>query len=765
MSDKTYNLALVLGARVSSSLPAAFRKGEKSLDAYQNAAREANRAQETLDRVMSQRKSTLAAEQAFARAKDAVRALGAQMKAAQAPSRELQAQYAAAQRTVTAASAALERQRSALAQVHASTGTANVSLRELTQRHLQLEAAASKAAAAQRRLASAQSMIAAGGNMKGAGTAKFTSGFIQMSMLRQAASAALGPSLEIGMGFEKTMSKVGAISRASAEDLAKLTAQARELGATTTWSAAQAAEGMTYLSMAGFKTNDVLAAMPGMLSLATAGGVELGQAADIASNILSGFGMEASRMGEVGDVLVNTFTQSNTDLNMLGQTMKYVAPVASSLGVSIETVAAMTGKLGDVGIQASQAGTSLRAILNRLVSPTAAKSLDSLGVKVVDANGALRYMPDILAEISAKTRDMTDDMRMATLQQIFGTEAASAAIELMKRASSGELQEFEQRLREQGSAQRTAGQQANNLAGDLAGLNSAYEEVCLVIYDTLSPMLRIATQDMTKTVQAIGKWLDANPGLVYSIMEIGKWVGIAVGALAGLNMLLGAGMWLFGGIVKAVGLAQYAFIALSAAIKGVGVALLFLTKHPIVALMTVIIAAVIALAVAIYENWGPIREFVTGIWASIKEYVGGVIAWLTDGVKSMLGVVTGAVDAIRGAFDTVKGWLPDSLTVGVQAANVPAMASGGIVDKPTLAMIGEAGPEAVIPLSQAHGLGGGGGMGGTMNVQFSPVINVTASGGQGDVQAQVQAAMAQAQLDFRRELERYEADRARLGYR
>jgi phage-related tail protein len=153
-----------------------------------------------------------------------------------------------------------------------------------------------------------------------------------------ALGATLAAPVRVAMEFEQSMAKVGAVARASGEELTRLTATARQLGATTNWTASQVAEGMQFLAMAGFNTEQTIAAMPGMLSLASAGAIDLGAAADIASNILTGFNMRAEEMGRLGDVMTNTFTTSNTNLQMLGESMKYVAPVAAATGVSRPTV-------------------------------------------------------------------------------------------------------------------------------------------------------------------------------------------------------------------------------------------------------------------------------------------------------------------------------------------------------------------------------------------------------------------------------------------
>ena len=188
--------------------------------------------------------------------------------------------------------------------------------------------------------------------------------------------------IKMGSDFEAGMSRVQALSGATGAEFEALRKTALELGRTTVFSASQAAEGMQYLAMAGFKTNEIIAAMPGVLNAAAAGQVDLATAADITSNVLSGFGLKAEEAARVADVLTKAFTSSNTTMESLGETMKYAAPVAAAAGFALEEVAAAAGMLGDAGIQGSQAGTTLRAIMLRLINPPkqAAEALDALGI-------------------------------------------------------------------------------------------------------------------------------------------------------------------------------------------------------------------------------------------------------------------------------------------------------------------------------------------------------------------------------------------------
>src|SRR5690606_25493246 len=196
----------------------------------------------------------------------------------------------------------------------------------------------------------------------------------------------------MGGDFQAGMNQVRAVSGATGDELAALETQAKELGRTTQFSASEAADGMGYLAMAGFEANEILGSMPSVLQLAAAAQMDLGRAADITSNILTGYGMEVDELGHANDVLVNAMTRANVDLTMLGESFKYVGPVAKSAGVTFEESAAAIGLLGNAGIQGSMAGTALRGAISRLLNPTgeAARTLERLGVNAVTSSGELR---------------------------------------------------------------------------------------------------------------------------------------------------------------------------------------------------------------------------------------------------------------------------------------------------------------------------------------------------------------------------------------
>ena len=310
-------------------------------------------------------------------------------------------------------------------------------------------------------------------------------------------------SVETGKKFESAMARVGALTGATGASFEMLTNQARELGASTVFSANEAAEGMQFLAMAGFSVNEITAAMPGLLAQAAAGQIDLGVAADITSNVLSGFNIAATESGRVADVLTKTSISSNTTIEGLGQTMSFVAPIASNLGVEFEEVAAAAGIMGDSGIQSTRAGTALRGALLQLATPSAKQAalMKELGFSMVDADGKTKSLTQIVAELESKTRKMTDAQRTSTLAQLVGAEAASGFAALIS-AGSQKLSEFTEELREAGgTAEEVAGKQLNTLEGTLRLLDSALDDLKISLFQTFDKELKQVIQFGIATIQ------------------------------------------------------------------------------------------------------------------------------------------------------------------------------------------------------------------------------------------------------------------------
>lgn len=349
-----------------------------------------------------------------------------------------------------------------------------------------------------------------------------------------AATASIGAAVYTAAGFEKSMSRVKALTGATEVEFVQLTDTARELGATTEFSAQEAAEGMQYLAMAGFDVNEIISAMPNVLNLASAAQVDLGTSADIVSNIMTGFGITAEETDRAVDVLVETMRSANTDLHMLGDAMKYVAPVAHGLGWSIEETASAIAAMSDAGIQGSQAGTSLRAALLSLASPTGQteKAMKKFNIEVMDANGNMKPLPELVGHISERLGGLTKAQKTAALAQLVGREAASGFIAMIERGGP-ELQKFTEKLKNsEGVSKQVAETQRDNLVGSLQELESALEELGITIGNQFLPILRRLTDGITLVTDHVGK---LNPELLAAALAF-----TAVGGSASA-MALGTG--------------------------------------------------------------------------------------------------------------------------------------------------------------------------------------------------------------------------------
>lgn len=317
--------------------------------------------------------------------------------------------------------------------------------------------------------------------------------------------------------LEKTLSGVEAVTQATTKQMQDLTKNARMLGATTVFSATEAAQGMEFLGRAGFSTNEIISAMPGLLDLAAAGALELGNAADIASNVLSGFNLEASKTIEVADVLAATAAGSNTSVEQLGLAMSYVAPVAAAMGKSVQETSAAIGILGNAGIQASTAGTALRGMLSRLASitPEAAEAIENLGIKVEELNPETKSFTEIVDRLAEAGLTAGDALT------IFGDRAGPAVLALVSQNDA--LREFvAQMAGAGGTARRMAEVMNDNLAGDVKALGSAVAELAQALGDAgLTAALRGAVQGLTGFARSISEIIQGK-----SLEKLGKQLGV-----------------------------------------------------------------------------------------------------------------------------------------------------------------------------------------------------------------------------------------------
>ncbi|MDC7914158.1 phage tail tape measure protein, partial [Escherichia coli] len=435
--------------------------------------------------------------------------------------------------------------------------------------------------------------------------------------------------LQPAIGFGKEMSRVQALTRIdkNSPQFKALREQALKLGSETQFTASDAASGQSFLAMAGFTPQAIQAALPGVLNMALAGGVELGETADIGSNILTQFNLTADQMDRVGDTLTAAFTRTNTDLRALGETMKYTGPVAAKLGISLEEAAAMAGMLANNGLRGSDAGTAMRASLSRLASPpkAAADALKELGVSVADARGKMRPMEDVLLDLYKATQKYGLVDQVSFFKDIAGEEAFVGLQTLVAAAGSGELQKLTRELQgARGEADRVAKVMADNLDGDLKNLDSAWEGLRIRISDLVDGPLRSVTQWLTRVLEKITSLAQAHPVLTRQLLIAGSALLAMTATIGSLSLVIGV---LYGKLatlrlgfdiltrsmnVIRVLPALWGMVTGSVSLLGGAIGALF---SPV----GLIAAAFVAAAVLIWKYWEPIKAFYAGVFSGIME--------------------------------------------------------------------------------------------------------------------------------------------------
>ncbi|MEV2698089.1 phage tail tape measure protein [Paenibacillus larvae] len=365
--------------------------------------------------------------------------------------------------------------------------------------------------------------------------------------------------------FEQQMSKVKAISGATGDDFQRLNETARHLGAVTKFTATQAGEGMEYLALAGWKTNDIISAMPGMLDLAAAGALDLGRAADIVSDTMQAFGLDASTATHAADVFAYAQANANTNVEQMGEAMKYLSPIAHALGWSLEESSAATMSLANSGLKGSIAGQAFASSLARLAKPTKrmAGLMKETGMEFFDAQGKMKSMPELVAEIEKGTKGMTEQQRSAALSILFGAEAYKHWAILLD-TGSGKLKDMTKNLQNcDGTAEQMSKTMIDNLYGSIEIFKSGVSEVAIKLGNHFIPSIRKGVDALTKFVEGLGK-IDPNKVEIF-VKVAGTAVGIlavagAVTKLAGAFRALVLGMGPIGWVIAGVSALGAAFV-------------------------------------------------------------------------------------------------------------------------------------------------------------------------------------------------------------
>lgn len=334
------------------------------------------------------------------------------------------------------------------------------------------------------------------GSLAKAGLGAVTTGVAAVSA---ALTAAAGYAVNVGSSFEAAMSEVAAISGAAGDDLEALTAKAKEMGASTKFSATESAEALKYMAMAGWDTEKMLSGLPGVMNLAAASGESLGLVSDIVTDSMTAFGLSADQAAHFSDVLAQASNKSNTNVALMGETFKYVAPVAGALGYSIEDTAVAIGLMANNGIKGSQAGTALRSTLSRLAKPTdeVQAAMDKLGISLTDSEGNMKSLGDIMQDMRSGFQGLTADQQAQYAASIAGQEGMSGLLAIVNTSDEDFAALSDAINNAAGASQRMADTMQDNLQGAVTIAKSALEGLGITVYETFSDSMKETVQTAT----------------------------------------------------------------------------------------------------------------------------------------------------------------------------------------------------------------------------------------------------------------------------
>jgi TP901 family phage tail tape measure protein len=470
-------------------------------------------------------------------------------------------------------------------------------------------------------------------------------------------------SVKTAADFESSMSNVQALSGATGSELEQLSNLAKEMGATTQFSASEAADALGYMALAGWDTQQSMNALPGVLNLAAASGMGLAEASDLVTDYLSAFGEEADQAGRMADVLSYAQANSNTTTAGLGEAFKNCAANANAFGLDIEQTTALIGKLSDQGLKGSEAGTALSAVFRDITQKMKDGNI-TIGktkIAVQDANGNYRSMTDILRDVENATDGMGDAQKNAALMSTFTSDSLKA-LNILLQTGSGNIEDFEKELRNSsGTAEEMANIMNDNLNGQITALKSALEGAAIAIGEALLPMIK----GLVSVLQGALNWFNGlNDGVKTTIVT----VGLVVAAIGPLLLILGSLASAIGNLIElkallaessilssAIGRVSGLFTSLGAIITGTVIPALqslwaFMLANPIT-LVIAAIAALVAGFIYLWNNCESFRNFWINLWDNIVETVQNIPTYFEN-----------ALNAIGDTFNSIKETITTKLS-------------------------------------------------------------------------------------------------------
>ena len=495
-----------------------------------------------------------------------------------------------------------------------------------------------------------EKIAAAGDKFEKAGDS-ITNAGKQISVASAAVTGLGVAAVKTAADFDSAMANVAAISGATGDDLQALRDKAREMGEKTKFSASEAADAMSYMAMAGWKTGDMLSGIEGIMNLAAASGEDLATTSDIVTDALTAFGLTAEDSAHFADILAAASSNANTNVSMMGETFKYCAPVAGALGYSAEDVAEAIGLMGNAGIKSTQAGTALRTMMTKLQGELklSGEALGEVTIQTANADGSMRELSDILADCRTAFSKMSESEAAAAAETLVGKNAMSGFLALMNSAP-GDIDKLRNAIDNcDGSAENMAAIMQDNLNGQLTILKSQLEELAISFGEMLMPVIR-------KVVTAVQGFVDKLNNMDEAQRKTIITIGLVIAALGPFLVILGTVISTVGKSMKAYATAAKGIKKLMVAVKsGTGIfgklgTALGGISAPVLAIVAVI-AVLVAAFTHLWKTNDGFRENIIATWTQIKETVSNFCQGIVDRLNSLGFEFSSITEVLKAVWD------------------------------------------------------------------------------------------------------------------
>lgn len=516
---KEYELLFKLQAALGGNFNTVFNSALNTTKQMQNSLSKLNSITGKIDAYKKQETALESNRQKLARLTEEHEKLQKEIEETEEPTDELREKLAKNEKQIAATTSKIEEQEKRLNSLGTELSEAGVNTSNLTAENERLAKAYDKVKRSQEELARVNAAI--GKNNEAISKTKTQLAGVVGTAVALGAAIYAGP-VKKSSEFQAQMSTVRAISGATADEMARLNSLAKEMGATTQFTAVEAGQALEYMAMAGWKTEQMIGGLPGIMNLAAASGEDLASVSDIVTDALTAFGMTADQSGRFADVLAQASSNANTNVAMMGATFQKVAPVAGALGYSVEDMSLGIGLMANASIKADVAGTSLKTALANMAKPTAQmqKYMTKYGISLTNADGSMKSFREVVDNLRSSLGGLSESEQVAAATAIFGKESFAGMLAIVN-ASEEDFNKLSDSINNSaGAAERMAAIKLDNLEGDITLLKSATDGLQIALGDALLPTFREGTQRITELVTKLTEFINANPELVQQIVKV-----------------------------------------------------------------------------------------------------------------------------------------------------------------------------------------------------------------------------------------------------